>query len=126
MRIWLINSHPRTWHESYRKQGADEIPHSFIPQQFENPLILKYRHTTAKEIWDDILSDRSVYLWLEQVQRTITGIGEQLKSYRNSIQIIVEPASSAVLSGGTPGKHGLQGIGAGFIPKILNKILDDD
>lgn len=110
------------------KELADEIPHSFIPQQFENPANPEiHRHTTAKEIWDDMAGDIDIFVAGIGTGGTITGVGEQLKSYRNSIQIIgVEPASSAVLSGGTPGKHGLQGIGAGFIPKILNTELLDD
>ncbi len=115
---------------------AAEIPHSFIPQQFENyanPEV--HRKTTAKEIWDDMSGDIDIFVAGIGTGGTITGVGERLKSYRNSIQIIgVEPATSAVISGEKPGKHGLQGIGAGFIPKILNteildeviKVTDDD
>ncbi len=110
------------------KELADEIPHSFIPQQFENPANPEiHRRTTAKEIWDDMAGDIDMFVAGIGTGGTITGVGEQLKSYRSSIQIIgIEPKTSAVLSGDAPGKHGLQGIGAGFIPKILNTQLLDD
>ena len=107
---------------------ALEIKDAFIPQQFENPSNPEaHRQTTAEEIWRD--TDGQVDFFVAGVGTggTITGIGEVLKKYNPHVQIVaVEPYDSPVLSGGKPGPHGLQGIGAGIIPKVLNvNILDE-
>lgn len=107
---------------------AAEIKGSFIPQQFKNPANPDiHRQTTALEIWND--TDGKVDLVVAGVGTggTITGVAEVLKSKKNSIKAIaVEPADSPVLSGGQPGPHQIQGIGAGFVPETLNtKIIDE-
>lgn len=106
---------------------ANEIPNSFIAGQFDNPSNPAiHRATTAVEIWDD--TDGRVDMFVAGVGTggTITGVGEYLKSKNESIQIVaVEPESSPVLSQGKAGAHKIQGIGAGFVPTILNtKIYD--
>lgn len=100
----------------------------FVPGQFENPANpVIHRKTTALEIWED--TDGKVDFFIAGVDTggTITGVGEELKSKNPNIQIIaVEPADSPVLSGGKKAPHTIQGIGPGFIPKILNmKIIDE-
>lgn len=107
---------------------AAEIPNAFIPQQFENPANPEiHRRTTAEEIWAD--TDGKVDMLISGVGTggTITGVGEVLKQRKPSCRIVaVEPDASPVLSGGVKGPHPLQGIGAGFVPKILNaKIYDE-
>lgn len=111
---------------------AEEIAASdsryFMPQQFDNPANPEiHRLTTAVEIWND--TDGKVDMVVAGVGTggTITGIGEVLKSRKSSVQIIaVEPDKSPVLSGGQRGPHAIQGIGAGFIPKILNQKIYDE
>src|SRR5260221_3246627 len=111
---------------------AEEIakpnPKAFIPQQFENPANPEiHRKTTAVEIWDD--TDGAVDILVTGVGTggTITGISEVIKSKKPSFRAIaVEPDRSPVLSGGSPGAHQIQGIGAGFVPRILNTNVIDE
>ncbi|HLB73704.1 MAG TPA: cysteine synthase A [Sedimentisphaerales bacterium] len=101
---------------------------AFMPQQFENPANPQiHRETTAEEIWRD--TDGAVDIFIAGVGTggTLTGVGEVLKSRKPSVQVIaVEPSASPVLSGGRAGPHMIQGIGAGFVPNILNRKLIDE
>lgn len=107
---------------------AREIPHSLIPGQFDNPANpAAHRASTGPEIWED--TDGAVDIFVAGVGTggTITGVGEYLRSKNPDIRIAaVEPAGSPVLSRGTPGAHQLQGIGAGFIPAVLNPAVYDE
>ena len=107
---------------------AAEIEDSFIPMQFENPANVEmHRLTTAQEIWKDTDGKVDVFVAGAGTGGTITGVSEVLKDKKTDVHcVVVEPENSAVLSGDSPGSHKIQGIGAGFIPKVLNtKIYDE-
>ena len=107
---------------------AKEIPGAFIPGQFTNPANPKiHRETTAEEIWHDTDGQIDIFVAGVGTGGTLTGVGEGLKSKSGFVKIVaVEPADSPVLSGGEAGPHKLQGIGAGFVPAVLNlKIIDE-
>lgn len=107
---------------------AKEIPDSFIPGQFVNPANAKaHIETTGPEIWEDTNGNVDIFVAGVGTGGTITGTGEYLKSKNKNIKIVaVEPASSPVLSEGTAGAHKIQGIGAGFVPDILNTEVYDE
>jgi len=110
------------------KELAEQTPNSFIPQQFENPANPQaHRDTTALEIWDD--TDGRVDILVAGVGTggTITGVAQVIKARKPGFRAIaVEPAGSPVLSGGQPGPHKIQGIGAGFVPAVLRRDLVDE
>ena len=107
---------------------AREIPNSFIPGQFVNPANpAAHRASTGPEIWADTEGRVDVFVAGVGTGGTITGVGEYLKSQNPSLRVVaVEPASSPVLSQGRAGKHGIQGIGAGFVPQALNTAVYDE
>jgi len=113
-------------------QKAEDLlahtPGAFMPQQFKNPANPEvHRRTTAEEIWRDTEGRCDVLVAGVGTGGTITGVGEVMKGRKPGFKVVaVEPAASPVLSGGKPGKHGIQGIGAGFIPDVLNVSLIDE
>jgi cysteine synthase A len=105
-----------------------ELPKAVMPQQFTNPANPRvHRHTTAEEIWTDTAGTVDILVSAVGTGGTITGVGEVLKARRPQVKVVaVEPEDAAVLSGGRAGPHAIDGIGAGFVPEVLNvKVIDE-
>jgi cysteine synthase A len=113
-----------------RKAGeiVGSIPKSFMPQQFSNPANPRtHRETTALEIWEDTAGEIDILVCGVGTGGTLTGVAGAIKERKPGLHIVaVEPAGSPVLSGGSPGKHKIQGIGAGFVPDVLETALIDE
>lgn len=110
------------------KELAQEMPDTFIPLQFSNPANPAiHRATTAEEIWRDTDGQVDIVVFGVGTGGTLTGVGEVLKQRKPSVKVVaVEPAKSPVLSGGQPSPHKIQGIGAGFVPDVLNRGVIDE
>ena len=107
---------------------AATLPDAVIPQQFENPANPEiHRRTTAEEIWNDTAGEADILISGIGTGGTITGVGQVIKARKPSFRVVaVEPEASPVLSGGQPGPHKIQGIGAGFAPKVLDTSVYDE
>lgn len=107
---------------------AAEMPDSFLPGQFTNPANpAAHRATTGPEIWEDTDGRVDIFVACVGTGGTVSGVGEYLKSRNPNVKVVaVEPAGSPVLSGGKPGPHAIQGIGAGFVPDTLNMAVCDE
>jgi cysteine synthase A len=110
------------------EQLVKELPRAVMLEQFKNPANPEaHRRTTAVEIWEDTGGAVDIFVAGVGTGGTITGVGEVLKQRKPGVKVIaVEPAKAAVLSGGRPGNHMIQGIGAGFIPNVLNRDIVDE
>ncbi len=110
------------------EQIAATIPNAFVPQQFRNPANPQiHRETTAQEIWADTDGEVDFLVAGVGTGGTLTGVAEVIKAQKPSFRVVaVEPVSSPVISGGKPGTHKIQGIGAGFIPEVLRRDLIDE
>ena len=111
-----------------RVELAAELDDAFVPQQFENAANPEvHRLTTAEEIWDDTGGEVDAFVAGVGTGGTLTGVGEVLKERRPGVRVVaVEPSDSPVLSGGPAGPHRIQGIGAGFVPKVLDADVYDE
>ena len=110
------------------KEIVENTEGAFMPQQFQNPANPEiHRKTTAEEVWDDTDGEVDMFVAGVGTGGTITGVGEVLKERKPSVKIVaVEPADSPILSGGKPGPHMIQGIGAGFVPDVLDTDVIDE
>jgi cysteine synthase A len=110
------------------EEVLSELPGSFMPRQFENPANPRiHRETTAKEIWRDTDGRIDIFVSGVGTGGTITGVAETIKMKKPKLQVVaVEPERSSVLSGGEAGPHGIQGLGAGFVPTVLRQDLIDE
>jgi cysteine synthase len=137
-RVSLLRTYGAEVHETPSLGGMNEAVElaerivaerdGFMPQQFNNPANPEaHRRTTAEEIWRDLGGEVDCLVCGVGTGGTITGVGQRLKERRPSVRVVaVEPATSAVLSGGLPGPHKIQGIGAGFVPEVLDRSVIDE